>query len=150
VRTRKLYSGLAGVAITLSIAMSLAAADRTETAVITAEHQWLRAEQTNNVNLLLPLLADRVVLTTEDGRVITGKAAVLSDAKATTWSSAEYQDLQVTVFGRTAIATGTFTGRGADTSGKSFDSRIRFTDTWVQMPDGAWLCVAGHDSPIKP
>jgi hypothetical protein len=29
------------------------------------------------------------------------------------------------------------------------DSRVRFTDTWVKMPDGAWLCVASHTSSVK-
>src|ERR1700730_3105736 len=32
--------------------------------------------QTNNVELLAPLLADKVVETTEEGRVLVGKAAV--------------------------------------------------------------------------
>ena len=41
------------------------------------------------------------------------------DAKSDTWSSAQYADLKVTVFGgHTAIATGTFVGKGTDAAGK--------------------------------
>lgn len=120
-----------------------------EQAVSAAEHQWLKSQQTNNVELLAPLLADKVVETDSEGKVFSGKDAVLADAKSITWSSAAYPDLKVTVFGHTAIATGTFTGKGTDAAHKSLDIRDRFTDTWVKMSDGKWQCVATHTSPIK-
>jgi uncharacterized protein (TIGR02246 family) len=124
-----------------------AAADSAEQAVAAAEHQWLKSQQTNNVQLLAPLLDEKVVETTEEGKVYSGKEAVLAAAKSDSWTSAEYTDLKVTVFGHTAIATGTFTGKGT-TAGKPVDSQVRFTDTWV-MADGKWLCVATHDSLLK-
>lgn len=83
------------------------------------------------------------------GRRCCGKDAVLADAKSETWSSAEYTDLKVTLFGRTAIATGTFIGKGANAAGKPLDVRVRFTDTWVKMANGKWLCVATQDSLLK-
>ena len=124
-----------------------AAADSAEEAVAAAEHQWLKSQQTNNVELLAPLLADKVVETTDEGKVRAGKEAVLAAAKSGTWNSVEYTDLKVTVFGHTAIATGTFTGKGTN-AGKPVDVRERFTDTWV-MTNGKWLCVATQDSPLK-
>jgi ketosteroid isomerase-like protein len=124
-----------------------AAADSAEQAVTAAEKQWLKSQQTNNVELLAPLLADKVVETTEEGKVYTGKEAVVAAARSDNWSSADYTDLKVTVFGHTAIATGTFTGKGTS-AGKPVDARVRFTDTWV-MSDGKWLCVATQDSPLK-
>jgi ketosteroid isomerase-like protein len=54
-----------------------------------------------------------------------------------------------TVFGHTAIATGTFAGKGKDAAGKPLDVQVRFTDTWVQMAGGKWLCVATHESLLK-
>ena len=119
-----------------------------EQAVIAAEHQWLKSQQTNNVELLAPLLADKVVETSAEGKVLAGKDAVLAAAKSEKWSSADYSDLKVTVFGDTAIATGIFTGKGTDAAGKPIDARVRFTDTWV-MANGKWLCVATQDSPLK-
>jgi uncharacterized protein (TIGR02246 family) len=136
--------------VMMSGAAALAAtAGTAEQAVTAAEHQWLKSQQTNNVELLAPLLADKVVETTAEGKVDAGKDAVLADAKSDTWSSVEYTDLRVTVFGDTAIATGTFIGKGKNAAGKPLDERVRFTDTWVKMPDGKWLCVATHDSPLK-
>ena len=132
----------------LSGAAQAAPAGADEQAVTAAEQQWLKAQQTNNTELLAPLLADKVVETSTDGRVFAGKAAVLADAKSDTWSSVDYTDLKVTVFGHTAIATGTFAGKGKDATGEALDERVRFTDTWVKM-DGKWLCVATQDSPLR-
>ena len=145
---RSLIWGSLAVAMVVSgVATQAAAADAAEEAVTAAEHQWAKSQQTNNVDLLAPLLADKVVETTEEGKVRTGKEAVLAAAKSDTWSSVEYTDLKVTVFGHTAIATGTFTGKGTN-AGKPVDVRERFTDTWV-MSNGKWLCVATQDSPLK-
>jgi uncharacterized protein (TIGR02246 family) len=149
VRTRNLIWGSLALVMMVSGAAQAATAGAAEEAVTAAEHQWLKAQQTNNVELLAPLLADKVVETSEEGEVFAGKDAVLADAKGQTWSSAEYTDLKVTVFGHTAIATGTFIGKGKNAAGKPLDVRARFTDTWVKMADGKWLCVATHDSPLK-
>jgi uncharacterized protein (TIGR02246 family) len=137
------------LALVMLVTSAVAQAAAAEQAVTAAEHQWLKSQQTNNVELLAPLLAEKVVETTAEGKVIAGKDAVLADAKSDTWSSAEYTDLKVTVFGNTAIATGTFIGKGKSAAGKPLDERVRFTDTWVKMPDGKWLCVASHDSLLK-
>jgi uncharacterized protein (TIGR02246 family) len=146
--SRKQVGMLLGLVVLAVGAMAqAAAADSPEQAVAAAEKQWLKSQQTNNVELLAPLLADKVVETTEEGKVYTGRDAVVAAAKSDNWSSAEYSDMKVTVFGHTAIATGLFTGKGMS-AGKPVDARVRFTDTWVMM-DGKWLCVATHDSPVK-
>jgi ketosteroid isomerase-like protein len=140
---------LASVMIVSAASAQTATAGAAEQAVTAAELQWLKSQQTNNVDLLAPLLADKVVETSGEGKVFVGKDAVLADAKSETWSSVDYTDLKVTVFGNTAIATGTFVGKGKDAAGKPLDERVRFTDTWVKMAGGKWLCVATQDSPIK-
>ena len=124
-----------------------AKAGTAEEAVIAGENQITKSQQTNNVELQAPLLADKYVATDEDGTVLIGKEANLVDAKLTTFSSMELTDLKVTVFGDTAIATGTFADKGTY-KGKAFNHRGRFTDTWVKM-NGKWLCVASHSSLIK-
>ena len=144
---RRLIWGSLALVMMVSGVASQAAAGDAEQAVTAGEKQWLKSQQTNDVQLLAPLLADKVVETTNDG-VFAGKDAVLADAKSTHWSSVEYTDLKVTVFGDAAIATGTFTGKGTTAAGKPLDVRVRFTDTWVKM-DGKWLCVASHDSELK-
>lgn len=132
----------------VSGAVQSASVGSDEQAVTAAEDQWTKAQQANNVELLAPLLAEKVVETSEEGKVHVGKDAMLADAKLDNWSSVQLTDLKVTVFGHTAIATGTFVGKGTH-AGKPVDAHVRFTDTWVKMPDGKWLCVASHDSTIK-
>ena len=120
----------------------------TEKAVAALEQQWLQSQKTNNPDLVAPLLADKFVNTGSDGKV-TGKAETLATAKATKYDSAEYEDVKVTAFGATAIATGGFKAKGTDASGKPLDVHERWTDTWVKMPNGQWQCVASHGSPVK-
>ena len=120
----------------------------TEKAVADLEQQWLKSQQTNDVSLVEPLLADNIVDTSSDGKVVD-KAGALAMAKAMKYSSAEYYDVKVNAFGNTAIATGGFKGKGTDPSGKPFDSNERWTDTWMKMPNGKWQCIATQATPIK-
>ena len=120
----------------------------TEKAVAALEQQWLQSEKTNNPDLVAPLLADKFVNTDDEGRV-SGKAATLAEAKATKFESISYGDVKVTAFGNSAIATGDFTAKGTDASGKVMDVHERFTDTWVKMLNGQWQCVASHQSLIR-
>ncbi len=120
----------------------------TEKAVAALEEQWLQSQKTNNPNLVAPLLADKFVNTSIEGKV-SNKPETLANAKATKYVSADYEDVKVTVFGDTAIATGVFKATGTDASGKPMDTHERWTDTWVKMPSGKWQCVATHGSTIK-
>jgi ketosteroid isomerase-like protein len=132
-----------------SVARSRAqATDGTEKAVAALEEQWLQSQKTNNPDLVAPLLADKFVNTGSDGKVMN-KAESLANAKATKYVSADYEDVKVTVFGDTAIATGGFKAKGTDASGKPMDIHERWTDSWVKMPNGKWQCVATHGSAIK-
>src|SRR5205085_150281 len=92
----------------------------TEKTVNDLEQTWLQSQKTNNPDLVAPLLADKFVGTSTEGKV-RDKAATLAEAKATKYSSVEYPDLKVIVFGDTAIATGGFKATGTDSSGKPMD-----------------------------
>jgi uncharacterized protein (TIGR02246 family) len=122
--------------------------DGTEKAVAALEQKWLQSQKTNNPDLVAPLLSDQFINTGSDGKV-TNKAESLASAKATKYDSVDYDDLKVTAFGNTAIATGNFKGKGTDPSGKPLDANERFTDTWVKGPKGEWQCVASHQSTVK-
>lgn len=140
---------LGSVLLTSAVWSQATKSAATEQAVAALEQQWLKSQQTNNPELVAPLLADNFLQTSGEGKLTTTKAEALAQAKETKWSSVDYVDLKVTVFGNTAIATGGFKGKGTDTSGKSLDETSRFTDTWVKMPNGKWQCVASQDTPIK-
>jgi ketosteroid isomerase-like protein len=120
-------------------------AEKTVTAL---ETRWLQSYRTNNPDLIAPMLADKFMSTGADGKLMN-KSESLADAKATKNASADYENVQVTVFGTTAIATGGYRGKGTDASGKPFDVHLQWTDTWVKMPGGKWQCVASQDTPIN-
>jgi uncharacterized protein (TIGR02246 family) len=117
-------------------------------AVAALEQQWLQSQKANNPDLVAPLMADKFTMTSSDGKV-ADKAEWLTTAKAIKYDSVDYDDVKVAVFGNTAIATGGFTAKGTDASGKPLDAHERWTDTWVKMPNGQWQCVASHSSPVK-
>lgn len=116
--------------------------------VLDLEQQWLTSQQTNNVDLLEPLLADGFISTSSEGKV-SNRAQTIADQKATKYTSADYTDVKVMLFGDTGIAIGNFRSKGTSASGKPLDANERFTDTWVKMPSGKWQCVASHESPLK-
>jgi hypothetical protein len=134
-----------GTAVTLQAQMSMG---ETEKTVAAQEHQWLQSQKTNKPELLAPLLAEKFVNTAMDGKV-TNKTQTLADAKATHWTSVEYENVEVIAYGDAAIATGVYIGKGTDDKGKPMDDHLRFTDTWVKMPGGKWQCAASHNSAIK-
>lgn len=120
----------------------------TEKAVTDLEQQWLKSQRANDVALVDVLLADGFTNTSSDGKV-TNRAEAIAAAKATKYTSVDYIDLKVMVFGDTAIAIGNFRGKGTDASGKPLDANERFTDTWAKMANGKWQCVASHQSSVK-
>lgn len=119
-----------------------------EQAVADLEQKWLQSQRANNPDLIAPYLSDKALFTNADGS-FRNKAEMLKQAKATKYTSVEYPDLKVTVFGNTAIATGGFVAKGTDPSGKPMDDNERFTDTWVKTPAGKWECVASASTPVK-
>ena len=135
--------------VNTSWAQTNTSSSATEEAVAALEQKWLKSQQTNNPELLAPLLAENFVQTLSDGKVTTSKDAALADAKTTRWTSAEYSDLKVIAFGNAAIAIGRFRGKGTDASGKALDENERFTDTWLKMPGGKWQCIASQVTAIK-
>jgi ketosteroid isomerase-like protein len=138
-----------GVLSLVSVAWSQAQmTGGTEKAVAALEQQWLQAMKSNNPDLLAPLLADRFVNTSTDGKV-TGKTETVAEVNSMKWNTANNSDVKVTVFGDTAIATGDFKSKGTDASGRAFDVDIRWTDTWMKMPSGQWQCVASQGTAVK-
>ena len=116
----------------------------TEKAVTELENKWLESQKTNNADLMALLLSDTYVSTRSHGQ-LRDKAQTLADAKSDRWTSLENEDVKVRAYGDAAIVTGAFKGKGTH-SGTLFADYLRFTDTWVKMPDGKWQLVATHYS----
>jgi ketosteroid isomerase-like protein len=131
-----------------AIAQASEMSGATEKAIAALEDQWTQADRANNADMLAPLLAEQYVGTNTEGKVSDRKQA-LADEKTSKTSSADLEDLHVTVFGTTAIARYVYKAKGTDAAGKQYDLHARYTDTWVKMPSGKWQCVASHGSAIK-
>ena len=119
----------------------------TEKTIANLEQQWLKGQRANDMSFIEPLIAEGFTNTSADGKV-TNRAESMVATKATIYTTADYLDVKVMVFGSTAIAIGGFRGKGTDSSGKPLDLNERWTDTWVKMPSGKWQCVASAVSPI--
>lgn len=138
--------GLLAVA-SVAFAQAQQSSDATEKAVAALEYKWLDSQKANDPEQLRALLADKFVGTTVDGKAVN-KEQFIAAEKQRKYASVTYEGVHVTVFGDTAIATGTYKGKGTGEGGKAFDEHGRWTDTWVKMAGGKWQCVADHNSPI--
>jgi ketosteroid isomerase-like protein len=116
--------------------------------VMELEDSWLDAMKNDKSDEITHLFSDALISTDSDGKV-ENKAGVLNEMHQTKFTAAANTEMKVSVFGNTAIATGVYTAAGTGTDGKKFDTRERFTDTWVRMRDGKFLLVATHTSNIK-
>ena len=105
------------------------------------------AQQSCNPDLLRPLLADKVVITSSKPKV-TNNAEALATGRNTKWDRLRFADANLTVFGDTVVATGDFKAEGTDASGKPFVVHERWTHTWVKMASGQWQCAAIHTSAV--
>jgi len=136
----------------LSLMVAAQAQDKmsggTEQAVAALEQKWIDATKASNPEILAPLLADKFIDTDSSGKV-TSKAETLASVQAAKLEKSEISNVKVTVFGKTAIATGDWIGQGTDDKGNPIDAHERWTDSWIEMSGGKWQCVASHSSPIK-
>jgi ketosteroid isomerase-like protein len=145
---------LVGCVALLSLIVAARAKDKddemggTERAIVALEQKWVDASKASNPDMLAPLLAFNFVSTNTDGK-ITGKQETLAHLKAAKWETGQLSEVKVTVYGKAAVATGIWEGKGTDADGKPVDIRERWTDTWIKMFGGAWQCVASHSSMIK-
>jgi ketosteroid isomerase-like protein len=116
--------------------------------LIALENAWNQAQLQHDSKALDALVADSFVSTDNDG-VFENKAQFLADNRDRAYVPSLMANSNETVmlYGTTAIVAGIYHAKGS-LSGKPFDHRGRFTDTWVNL-DGTWKCVATHTSPLR-
>lgn len=108
-----------------------------------------------DLNTLDALTAPDYVHTNGGGTVIGKSAWMEWNRKRRAWLDGghlaveryETHDLEVRLFGETAIATGRVVSSGVR-NGERFDVDVRFTQVWLRR-DGVWLRVAFQDAPTK-
>jgi ketosteroid isomerase-like protein len=132
----------------MAIGTMAAAQGSVEKALLDLERQWVKASSAGDGDALAPLLAADFVSVQSDGTTQT-KAVYVANARKGKWQVNDVSDMKVQVHGDSAVVIGVWTGKGTDGTGKAFDGRERFVDTWVKMPDGKWQCVASVGVTMK-
>lgn len=78
---------------------------------------------------------------------LQNKAEDIADTLSSKMEQVETTDMNVRVDGNTAIVTGVFRTKGKDAKGAAFDTRLRYTDTWIKR-DGRWQAWASQGTII--
>lgn len=106
--------------------------------------------QAHNATNVEPFIANDAVLTDSKNRVMNRSAAIAEFKSSTdTLTTAKNSDMKVHMIDKdVAVVTGVSHEAGKDKSGKAFDRRYRFTDTFVNR-NGKWLVVASHASVLS-
>jgi ketosteroid isomerase-like protein len=140
---------------TLGILMMFGAANQTrssandEKAVAALDTEYQAAVKKKDAATMARILADDFVLVTGLGKIYT-KADLLEEArsKRVVYERQEDSERKVRVWGDTAVVTALLWAKGTD-SGKAFDYKLWFSDTYVHMPSG-WRYVFAQASTRLP
>jgi len=117
----------------------------TKASIIALEHLWNDAQLNRDSAAIAAMIGDRFVNTEFDGEV-TKRGQFLADFADPKFkpSLMNVQNLEVEVYGSTAIVTGDYHVKGVYGT-KPYEHVGRFTDTWI-FQDRKWLCIASHTS----
>lgn len=120
---------------------------RTTQELMRIEQEWAAALTRNDAAALDRILAPDYVLTSAESETVP-RAQMLADMRSGVmrFTAATAEDLQVRVYGQTAVVTGrgTFSGQ---LRGAPFSATERFTDVFVRR-NGRWQAVSTHGSPM--
>jgi ketosteroid isomerase-like protein len=138
--------GLLALAVVWNVQAQQTGGDTRKT-IVDLENRWLEADKASNPDMVAALMSDNYLATNSEGK-LEDKAKTLELVKTRKYNTAEYEDVQVTLFGNTAIARGGYKGSGTEPSGKPFTEHLRWTDTWVKT-GGKWQVVATQYTAVK-
>jgi hypothetical protein len=159
--TMKARRMLSGAAVALAACLPLAAAEpdlasdsaeaRAKAELMQLERDIGRANVERDAAFFERVEADEFIFTDSNGGLTTKAEDVdgvrkppSPDVKLLAYDA---DDMQVRVYGETAVVTGRTTTRQL-VKGEERTGRSRFTDVFVRR-DGRWQIVAGHSSRIR-
>lgn len=122
-----------------------AAAQRAIKEVLEMKRQYDQALLRGDSAWFERAFADDYLLILGDASTYT-KSQIVKDlaSKEVTWQTANGRDMQVRMYGNTAIVTGRFSGKWRE-KGKPVSSEERFTSIWIKDGD-RWKAVSEHAS----
>jgi ketosteroid isomerase-like protein len=132
----------AAPAPTISAAPAADNAQQAVTQLQKFERDWIAAIVGKDTATIDRLLADDFAGTTNDQRY--SKTDAIEDVKSGTHESLDLEELDVRVFGDTAITTMVQNEKSRHDN-EDFSGRYFFTNVWVKR-NGEWRAVASHGS----
>ncbi len=107
------------------------------------ENDWNEAIKKHDATWVERNYADDATDVSSRTGALMNKAAAMADMRGdkSVVESIDFLEANTRVDGNMAVVTGVYRDRGRDDSGKPYDRRVRFTDTWVKR-DGRWLVWA--------
>lgn len=116
-------------------------------AVALAEHELAEAHLHLNLATIDQLFHPDYIIIQPGGKV-ESKDEVLASYQTGTrrWDSAKSDELDVRIYGNTAVVVGRWTASGQNQS-EHFDYSARFLTVWVKQ-DGCWQNVASQSTEI--
>ncbi len=130
--------------LALGSAAATAAESDDKKAVADLDTQYQLAVKNNDAATMSRILADDFVLVTGRGKTYNKTDLLKSANGATVYEHQEDTDQTVRVWGDTAVVTALLWVKGTD-SGKPFDYKLWFSDTYVRTAKG-WRYVFGQAS----
>lgn len=115
--------------------------------VLEAEKVWTRAHLELDIATIERMLAHEYILVCDTGRVIYREEALASYRSGQRrWEIAQSDELEVHLYGETAVVIGRWTGRG-ENHGQRFDYTAWFSCVFVRREKG-WQIVLDHSTPL--
>ena len=116
--------------------------------VIAAEHALSAAHLTMDLDAFEQLFHADYVILQPGGRVET-KSDVLASLRSGTrhWQIAAVDELDVRLYGDTAIVIGRWRGKGTNGDNR-FDYSARFSSVWLCGADGLWQNIVSQSTDI--
>jgi ketosteroid isomerase-like protein len=101
----------------------------------------------NDAAAFRALISDDWKIVLSDGSIVSADQIVktLKEGKLK-FSAVSVEDLEVRLYGDTAIVIGVGRSKG-EFEGQDFSDRDRFTDVFIRT-DGKWRCVSSHSSDL--
>ena len=113
-----------------------------------AEREWLLAHLNCDVVALDHLMADEYTQINSTGCVVSKAEVIASfESGARHWDEAHSDELQVRMYGETAVVIGRWQARGVN-AGQAFDYAARYLSMWVWR-DGRWQMVSDQSTDIS-
>jgi ketosteroid isomerase-like protein len=127
------------------VASTPANTEDTPKVIMQLEREWIAAILAKDTAAIDRLLAADFIGTTNDQKYF--KEDAIEDVQTGMHESLELENLEVRVFGNTAIATMSQNEKSRHVK-EDFSGRYLFTNVWVKT-DGQWRAVASHGSRIR-